>query len=97
MKGKEITIEIVPGGWFSKPLEAPKTGTWRTFRPLVDRETCNGCRTCEMLCPENTIIVVEGVARVDYEYCKGCGVCANECPFNAITMKLEAGYTSRRE
>ena len=86
MKGKEITIEIVPGAWVSTPREAHKTGTWRTLRPIVDPEECIGCNICQSFCPEVSIKVKNHVAVVNYDYCKGCGVCANECPKKAITM-----------
>ncbi|MBC8498068.1 4Fe-4S binding protein [Candidatus Bathyarchaeota archaeon] len=89
MKEKEISLELVPGGWVSTPRPAQKTGTWRTLRPVVDVEKCIGCGICESFCPETTIKVVDGKAEVDYEYCKGCGVCANECTSQAIAMELE--------
>jgi 2-oxoacid:acceptor oxidoreductase delta subunit (pyruvate/2-ketoisovalerate family) len=89
MKGKEITVEIVPGAWVSKPREAPKTGTWRTLRPVVNTNECIGCMICEGFCPEVSINVVDKIAEVNYDYCKGCGVCANECPKDAIDMVPE--------
>jgi pyruvate ferredoxin oxidoreductase delta subunit len=89
MKGKEITVEIVPGAWVSVPREAQKTGTWRTLRPVVNEEECIGCRICESFCPEVSIRVVDRLAEVNYDYCKGCGVCSNECPKKAIQMVPE--------
>jgi len=66
-----------------------KTGDWRTFMPVVDKEKCIGCKICWFYCPEGCISMVEGKAVVDYDYCKGCGICANECPVKAIEMKRE--------
>jgi len=97
LKGKEITLEIVPGAWVSRPREAKKTGTWRTLRPVVDAGECIGCRICESFCPEVSIKVVDKVAEVDYDYCKGCGVCANECPKKAITMVPEVEFNAGGE
>jgi 2-oxoacid:acceptor oxidoreductase delta subunit (pyruvate/2-ketoisovalerate family) len=89
LKGKEITVEIVPGAWVSRPREAQKTGTWRTLRPVVNEEECIGCGLCEGFCPEVSIKLVDNIAEVNYDYCKGCGVCANECPKDAIDMEPE--------
>ena len=91
MKGKEITIEIVPGAWTSKPRLAQKTGNWRTLRPVVNVEECIGCGVCESFCPEASVRVVDHVAKINYDYCKGCGICANECPKKAIDMIPELG------
>ena len=34
----------------STPTEgaAGQTGSWRVFRPVVDKEKCNGCGLCAM-------------------------------------------------
>lgn len=69
---------------------ANKTGSWRTFRPVVDHEKCISCGTCEKFCPDMAIKDVgEGRYEVDLDYCKGCGICAEECPVDAIEMKKE--------
>ncbi|MFA5613724.1 MAG: 4Fe-4S binding protein, partial [Methanoculleus sp.] len=41
----------------SRPREASsgKTGSWRTFRPVVDREACNACGLCAQYCPDGVI------------------------------------------
>lgn len=67
------------------------TGDWRTFKPVVDQETCTKCGICWMYCPEGTIgKSKKGIFEVDYIYCKGCGVCAKECPTNSIEMVRES-------
>jgi len=66
-----------------------KTGGWRTFMPIVDKNKCIGCKICWFYCPEGCIEMVDNKAVVDYDYCKGCGICANECPTHAITMERE--------
>ena len=72
----------------SRPKEgaAGKTGTWRTYKPVVDRELCHECGLCRMYCPDG---VIDVELNIDLEYCKGCGICAKECPKNAITMERE--------
>ena len=66
-----------------------KTGGWRTFMPIIDKQKCIGCQICWFYCPEGCISMEDEKAIVDYDYCKGCGICANECPVNAIKMERE--------
>jgi pyruvate ferredoxin oxidoreductase delta subunit len=63
-----------------------KTGSWRVFKPVVDKEQCNACGLCAMYCPDAAI---DEDLEVDLEFCKGCGICARECPKKAITMERE--------
>ena len=62
------------------------TGTWRTFRPVLDEKKCNKCLLCWIYCPEACI---SKDIRIDYDYCKGCGICAEECPAKAVVMVKE--------
>ena len=81
-----------------------KTGSWRTYRPVVDINKCIGCFLCAKLCPEQAIAMVKvdkikakinaptvGAlkSKINYDYCKGCGLCASECPVAVITMAKE--------
>lgn len=80
-----------------------KTGTWRTFRPVIDYKKCIRCYICWKFCPEPAIYFAApesheapspAIAKLDcveinYDFCKGCGICANECPKKAIEMILE--------
>ncbi|MDR0912972.1 MAG: 4Fe-4S binding protein [Methanobrevibacter sp.] len=76
------------GGVVSEPgsTRRNKTGSWRTFKPILDKEKCNDCDNCIMFCPEG---VVNKEHDIDYDYCKGCGICAEECPVKAIEMVRE--------
>ena len=65
---------------------ANKTGSWRTFKPNLDKEKCVDCDNCIMFCPEGSINKEHDI---DYDYCKGCGICANECPVQAVKMERE--------
>ena len=69
-----------------------ETGSWRTFKPVLDKEKCNHCLICWVFCPDNAVVVKDGkMEGFDYEHCKGCGICAEVCPdrAKAITMVLE--------
>jgi len=68
-----------------------RTGNWRYFFPVVDKEKCNGCGICEMFCPDSCIKTKDKLSVVNEFYCKGCGICARECPRSAITMQPEGG------
>jgi len=72
----------------SRPIKGAsgKTGSWRTFQPVVDREKCNECGLCAMYCPDG---VIDADLKIDLDFCKGCGICAKECPKNAIEMIRE--------
>ncbi|OPY29904.1 MAG: Pyruvate synthase subunit PorD [Methanocella sp. PtaU1.Bin125] len=82
---KKRDIPVTPA---SKPQHgaAGRTGTWRTFRPEIDRPSCKKCGNCILYCPEACI---DRDLNVDYDYCKGCGICANECPTKSIKMVRE--------
>jgi len=69
----------------SRPKQgaAGKTGSWRVFKPVVDKEKCSRCGLCELYCPDSAI---DADFEIDLEFCKGCGICANECPKKAIVM-----------
>jgi pyruvate ferredoxin oxidoreductase delta subunit len=67
-----------------------ETGSWRSERPVVDKEKCIKCMFCWLYCPEACIHQAEeGHYEADLTYCKGCGICATECPAKCITMTSE--------
>jgi pyruvate ferredoxin oxidoreductase delta subunit len=61
-------------------------GSWRTRRPVIDRQRCVRCQQCYLYCPDGTI---SGEIEFDYDFCKGCGICAKICPAGAISMEKE--------
>lgn len=86
------SIKELPLTCLSLPVKgsAGKTGSWRTLRPVLDREKCTKCTLCWVYCPEAAISRdASDCPVIDYDYCKGCGICAHECPTKALTMKRE--------
>ena len=84
--------DIPIGGLILEPGNAVnyKTGSWRTFKPVIDKEKCTNCLLCWIYCPDSSIVVEDGKIRgIDYEHCKGCGICSAQCPVKAIKMVKE--------
>ena len=86
-----MTKKHIPGGIITDVGNTTinKTGTWRTFRPIVDKDKCIGCGICERFCPVGCIEFIDKKCEIDYDYCKGCLICMNECPVKAIEKKIE--------
>lgn len=84
--------EIPIGGLITEAGNAQtyNTGSWRTFRPVVDKEKCINCLMCWLYCPDSSVIVSDQKMReFDYDHCKGCGICAKVCPVKCIKMEKE--------
>jgi pyruvate ferredoxin oxidoreductase gamma subunit len=74
-----------------------ETGGWRTFRPVLDPDKCNGCWLCFAFCPEGVItMTADDTPAIDYHHCKGCQICVHECPTNALTAQREEGAVAWR-
>lgn len=67
-----------------------ETGGWRTFRPVLVPDKCNGCWLCFAYCPDGVISMTEEDRPViDYDHCKGCQICVHECPTEALVAERE--------
>ncbi|WP_455376923.1 2-oxoacid:acceptor oxidoreductase family protein [Petrachloros mirabilis] len=67
-----------------------ETGGWRTFRPVLVPEKCNGCWLCFAYCPDGVISMTKDDRPViDYDHCKGCQICVHECPTKALVAERE--------
>ena len=87
---KSKKYDIVSSISYPKEGAMGKTGSWRVFRPELDKSKCVKCLRCWIYCPEGSIKRNEDdTVEINYDYCKGCGVCANACPTKAIEMKRE--------
>jgi len=83
--------DVVTSISYPKKGAMGKTGSWRVFKPKLDKSKCVKCLQCWVFCPEGVITKnKDGTIDIDYEYCKGCGVCANVCKVKAIVMEREA-------
>ncbi|QPD02388.1 MAG: hypothetical protein Nkreftii_000162 [Candidatus Nitrospira kreftii] len=69
-----------------------ETGGWRTFRPVLVPDKCNGCWLCFTSCPDGVISMTkEDRPVIDYDHCKGCQICVHECPTEALVAEREQG------
>lgn len=67
-----------------------ETSGWRTFRPVLVPDKCNGCWLCFAYCPDGVISMTEDDRPVfDYAHCKGCQICVQECPTEALVAERE--------
>jgi len=92
MAKKSKPLKFNTGAVIKKPGSSKenKTGGWRSFRPVWDKEKCKQCMLCWMFCPDNAIPLKNGKRiETDFNHCKGCGICKEVCPFNAIKMVKE--------
>jgi pyruvate ferredoxin oxidoreductase gamma subunit len=74
------------------PGNSPRrhTGSWRLFRPAIDRAACTRCLLCLIRCPDAAITLdPQGYPVIDYDNCKGCMICAEECPVRCIGEQQE--------
>ncbi len=83
--------ELPIGGHLYEPGSSLKykTGSWRTFKPIIDESKCTKCLLCWIYCPEPSIDRAGECVKINYDFCKGCGLCASECPTKAIKMVEE--------
>lgn len=60
----------------------------------IDKKRCTGCGTCENVCSQNAIRMVESdrgflYPAFDESLCIECGLCEKKCPLNVDTPVLE--------
>lgn len=55
---------------------------------------CLGFGSCQTVCPQDAIRVVDGVAIVNRDKCVGCGLCVKTCPKHLIELVPESKHVS---
>lgn len=66
-----------------------KTASWRTFRPVINYDSCISCGICLMSCPVGSIRKIDDKLVIDLSYCKGCGLCRASCPKSCVEWEEE--------
>lgn len=67
----------------------------RNVTTVIDADLCTGCGLCVSVCPEETITIVDGKARVTGTESLNCGHCEAVCPENAVTVEgLDAAMST---
>lgn len=57
--------------------------------PVIDRERCSACGTCEDICPGDVIAMVDERPELAYpDECFHCGACLLDCPEEAISYRI---------
>lgn len=87
---RRLPVDSTPLIFATGNMALRKTGNWRTHRPVIHLDECNGCAICYARCPEGDIRMDDdGKPVIDYNHCKGCLICATECPKHAIEIIRE--------
>jgi uncharacterized Fe-S center protein len=66
---------------------AMKQAMHAAVRPQVKEDLCEACGECVELCPEDAVVLEEGIARFDHETCVGCGECIACCSYGALKIQ----------
>lgn len=57
----------------------------------IDKERCNQCNVCYIVCPVQAVRKAEGYDYIVAEECINCAFCYNNCPEDAITIQVSQG------
>jgi uncharacterized protein (DUF362 family)/ferredoxin len=98
--GDDLATLVVPDFEHPTPLTsrlgvgAPVLGRLLrayALRPVVSPEKCTGCQACVGSCPQQTIRMVRGKARVKHGNCIRCYCCHEMCQSKAIGLTRSFG------
>jgi RnfABCDGE-type electron transport complex B subunit len=62
-------------------------------KAMVAKNCKAGCIKCELCvknCPEQCIVMVNGIPAVDNTKCTSCGTCVSKCPIKVMTLVIPA-------
>lgn len=57
------------------------------MRIIIDSQKCTASGECVIVCPQNAISIVDGLAVVDDSLCDYDGICIPACPHGAISFE----------
>ena len=58
----------------------------------LDRQKCNGCRMCTIVCPHEVFIMKDRKAFINKkDLCMECGACEKNCTEGAISVRAGVG------
>ena len=65
---------------------AMKQAMHASVKPQLDEDKCAACADCVDVCPDDAVLMQEGVAHFDLERCVGCGECIAVCEHGALKI-----------
>lgn len=54
------------------------------MKMIIDAQKCTGSGECILVCPQNAITLVDGIASINHDLCDFDGLCIPACPHGAI-------------
>jgi MinD superfamily P-loop ATPase len=75
------------GSLFKRKKKDKKEESVEECHIEINTEDCGGCEKCTIACPNNVLMIVDGISTVrDPQVCKNCKVCMAICPSECITV-----------
>ena len=65
---------------------AMKQAMHASVRPRLDEDLCEACADCVEVCPEDAVVMEQGVACFDLDACVGCAECIAVCRHGALRI-----------
>jgi Na+-translocating ferredoxin:NAD+ oxidoreductase RNF subunit RnfB len=93
-KGCKVCVGECPQGLI-RVVEKGQKGSFaycnnrNSIKPMVKKTCktgCGKCGACVKKCPEQAIVIENGIPTVDYSKCKSCGTCVDACPQHVLHL-----------